>query len=93
MKSAVLAACAALMIPVISGLAQAPAPKAPVAPKPLPVVTPDDAAKLEALIGNALSAKRVIAGMLRVGSRRNAEDRKKSMTSVPCSTSSPNSIR
>ena len=57
MKSAVLAACAALMIPVISGLAQAPAPKAPVAPKPLPVVTPDDAAKLEALIGNALSAK------------------------------------
>ena len=64
MKSAVLAACAALMIPVISGLAQAPAqktpaqaPKAPAAPKPLPVVTPDDAAKLEALIGNALSAK------------------------------------
>ena len=64
MKSAVLAACAALMIPVISGLAQVPAPKAPApvpkataAPKPLPVVTPDDAAKLEALIGSALSAK------------------------------------
>ena len=69
MKSAVLAACAALMIPAISSFAQAPAPKAPAAPKtpaaakapaapkPLPVVTPDDAAKLEALVGSALSAK------------------------------------
>ncbi len=69
MKSAVLAACAALMIPAISSFAQAPAPKAPAAPKtpaaakapaapkPLPVVTPDDAAKLEALVGGALSAK------------------------------------
>lgn len=57
MKRAVMAACAALMIPVISGLAQAPAPKAPAAPKPLPVVTPEAVTQLETLIGSALSAK------------------------------------
>jgi len=57
MKRAVMAACAALMIPVISILAQAPAPKAPAAPKPLPVVSAEDTAKLEALIGNALTSK------------------------------------
>ncbi len=57
MKSAVLAACAALMIPAVSGFAQAPAPKAPAAPKPLPVVSAEDAAKLETLVGGALTAK------------------------------------
>lgn len=59
MKRAVMAACAALMIPVVSVLAQAPTPaaKPPAAPKPLPVVTAEDAAKMEALIGPALRAK------------------------------------
>jgi len=58
------------MIPVTSSLAQASAPKAPAsapkaqavpkppaAPKPLPVVGAEDAVKLEALIGSALTAK------------------------------------
>jgi len=59
MKRAVMAACAALMIPVVSGLAQAakPAAKPPAAPKPPPVVSVEDAAKLEALVGGALTAK------------------------------------
>ena len=59
MKRAVMAACAALMIPVVSSLAQAPKPaaKPPAAPKPPPVVSVEDAVKLEALIGGALTAK------------------------------------
>jgi type 1 glutamine amidotransferase len=59
MKSAVMAACAALMIPMMSSLAQAPKPaaKPPAAPKPLPVVSAEDAVKMEALVGSALSAK------------------------------------
>jgi hypothetical protein len=59
MKSAVLAACAALMIPVVSSLAQAPKPaaKPPAAPKPPPAVSVEDAVKLEALIGGSLTAK------------------------------------
>ncbi len=60
MKHAVLAVCAALMMPAVSGWAQAPktAAKPPVAPRPpLPVVASNDTAKLEALIGSALRAK------------------------------------
>jgi type 1 glutamine amidotransferase len=59
MKQLMMAACAALMIPVISGLAQAPKPaaKPPAAPKPLPVMSAEDTAKLEALIGTSLTAK------------------------------------
>jgi hypothetical protein len=59
MKSSLIAACAALMIPVVSCFAQAPKPaaKAPAAPKPLPVVKAEDAAKLETLIGGGLRAK------------------------------------
>jgi type 1 glutamine amidotransferase len=58
MKSAVMVACAALMIPVISGLAQQkPVAKPPAAPKPLPVVTPEAVTQLETLIGSALTAK------------------------------------
>ena len=59
MKSAVMAACAALMIPMMSVMAQAtkPAAKPPAAPKPLPVVTPEAVTQLETLIGNALRAK------------------------------------
>lgn len=59
MKRSVLVACVALMAPVFSALAQAPKPaaKPPAAPKPLPVVTADDAAKLEGLIGTGLRAK------------------------------------
>jgi len=56
MKHAMMAACAALMIPVMSVLAQAAA-KPPAAPKPPPVVSPEGAAQLEALIGDALHAK------------------------------------
>ena len=56
MKHAMMAACAALMIPVMSVLAQAAA-KPPAAPKPPPVVSPEGAAQLEALIGGALHAK------------------------------------
>lgn len=59
MKCAMMAACAALMIPVVSSFAQAPKPSAkpPAAPKPPPVVTVEDAVKLETLIGSALRAK------------------------------------
>ena len=58
MKHAMMAACAALLIPVASVLAQAqPAAKPPAAPKPPPVVSPEGAAQLEALIGGALHAK------------------------------------
>jgi type 1 glutamine amidotransferase len=54
-----MAACAALMIPVVSSMAQAPKPaaKPPAAPKPLPVVSAEDAAKLESLVGTTLRAK------------------------------------
>ena len=71
MKLAVMAACAALMIPVVSSLAQAPKPaaKPPAAPKPPPVVTADDAVKLEALVGTALRAKPVKARKVLVFSK------------------------
>ncbi len=52
MKRVVLTACAVLMVPVMSGLAQAKK-----APKPLPVVPPEGVSQLEALIGSALHAK------------------------------------
>ncbi|HNX33490.1 MAG TPA: ThuA domain-containing protein [Kiritimatiellia bacterium] len=52
MKRVVLTACAVLMVPVMSGLAQAKKE-----PKPLPVVPPEGVSQLEALIGNALHAK------------------------------------
>lgn len=54
MRKLMLAACAALVVPVVSGLAQA---KAPPKPKPVPVVTPEAAAQMEAMIGGALTAK------------------------------------
>jgi len=54
--SAVMAACAALMIPVASGLAQQ-APKKEAARKPLPVVSAEAATQLETLIGSTLHAK------------------------------------
>jgi len=58
MKKTVMAACAALVIPAVSVLAQAQqAPKPAAAPKPPAVVTPEGAAQLEALIGGALHAK------------------------------------
>jgi len=57
MKSAVLTACAVLMIPVISGLAQAQKAKPPAAPKPEPAVSSAEAAQMEAMIGSALHAK------------------------------------
>jgi type 1 glutamine amidotransferase len=59
MKGAMMAACAALILPVMSSLGQgaAPAPKPPAAPKPLPTVSAEDAAKIGGLIGNALRAK------------------------------------
>ncbi len=66
MKSARLTACAVLMVPVISGFAQAPVPKAP---KPLPVVSPESATQMEALIGSALHAKPAKARKLLVFSR------------------------
>jgi len=53
MKSAILTACAVLMVPVISGLAQAQ----PAAPAPQVAVPPEDVAKIEAIVGNALHAK------------------------------------
>ena len=52
MKRVVLTACAVLMVPVMSGLAQAKKE-----PKPLPAVPPEGVSQLEALIGNALHAK------------------------------------
>lgn len=52
MKPVARAACAALVIPVVSALAQGQAQK-----KPLPVVTEADAAQLAALIGPSLTAK------------------------------------
>jgi type 1 glutamine amidotransferase len=59
MKGAMMAACAALILPVMSSLGQgaAPAAKPPAAPKPLPTVSAEDAAKIGGLIGNALRAK------------------------------------
>ena len=52
MKSAVLTACAVLMVPVIAGVAQAQQ-----APNPIPAVPPEGVSQLEALIGGALHAK------------------------------------
>jgi hypothetical protein len=44
-------------------------------------------------LGRPFSPKWAICGTLRVGSRRSRLVRKKSTTSVPCSTSGPNSRR
>lgn len=60
MKHAVMAACAALVVPVVSTFAQAAKPAAAIAPaalKPLPVVSAEDADKLKGLVGTALRAK------------------------------------
>jgi len=58
MKQAVMAVCAALMIPVFSGYAQTQQkPKTPPVPKPLPVVTSEAISQLETLIGTSLRAK------------------------------------
>jgi type 1 glutamine amidotransferase len=67
MKRVMMAAFAALLVPVATGLAQATKPAA--VPKPLPVVSADDAAKLEALIGGALRAKPAKARKLLVFSK------------------------
>ena len=70
MKHAMMAACAALLIPVFSSYAQAkPAPKAPPAPKPLPVVAPEAVSELETLIGTSLRAKPAKARRVLVFSR------------------------
>jgi type 1 glutamine amidotransferase len=70
MKHAMMAACAALLIPVFSSYAQAkPAPKAPPAPKPLPVVAPEAVSELETLIGTSLRAKPAKARKVLVFSR------------------------
>jgi type 1 glutamine amidotransferase len=54
-----MAAVAALMVPALASVAQAPKPvaKVPAAPKPLPVVKPEDAARLEELVGAVRLAK------------------------------------
>jgi len=57
MKRMMMAACAALVIPAISGFAQAAKPGGKAAPKPLPVVSAADASQLESLIGTSLRAK------------------------------------
>ena len=58
MKRTLMAACAALAIPTVSVMAQVQQATKPVAaPKPPPVVTQEDAAQIEALIGDALHAK------------------------------------
>ncbi len=66
MKGTRLTACAVLMVPVISAFAQASASKAP---KPLPVVSPENVAQMESLIGSALHAKPVKARKLLVFSK------------------------
>lgn len=67
MKHAVMAVCAALMIPAVSGFAQTkPAPKAP---KPLPVVTSEAVSQLETLIGTSLRAKPIKARKVLVFSK------------------------
>ena len=62
MKRILLTACAVLMVPVISGVAQQ-------APKPLPAVAPEGVSQLEALIGNALRVKPAKARKVLVFSR------------------------
>lgn len=62
MKSAVMAACAALMVPMIAGVAQAQQ-------SPLPVVPQDGVTQLEALVGKELHAKPAKARKLLVFSR------------------------
>ncbi len=64
MKSAVMAACAALMVPMIAGVAQAQQ-----APNPIPAVPAEGVSQLEALIGNALHAKPAKARKLLVFSK------------------------
>ena len=62
MKRIVTTACAVLMVPVLSGVAQQ-------APKPLPAVPPEGVSQLEALIGTALRAKPAKARRVLVFSR------------------------
>ena len=70
MKCAVLTVCAALLVPVILVSAEAnQAPKPPAAAKPLPAVSAEGVAQLEALIGPALHAKPAKARKILVFSR------------------------
>jgi type 1 glutamine amidotransferase len=57
MKVSMVAACAALVLPALSGMAQTQAAKPAPAAKPPVVVTDQDVAHLESIIGTSLRAK------------------------------------